>query len=101
MIELVGAYFAEAKWFHESNDIPTMSEYMKVALVSCGYPMLTTTCYVVMGDVVTEEALQWLSNKPDILKSLTVICRLMDDIVTHEVIQFIPIFSYIIIIAHK
>ena len=99
MKKLVGAYYAEAKWFKEKCT-PSVDEYMKVALVSCGYPMLTTTCYVVMEDVVAEETLQWLSNDPDFLTSLNVICRLMDDIVTHEVIEFIPLF-FILTITNK
>ncbi|KAJ9671856.1 hypothetical protein PVL29_025515 [Vitis rotundifolia] len=42
------------------------------ALVSCGYSMLTTTSFVGMGDIATKEA------------ASSIICRLMDDIVSHE-----------------
>ncbi|WKA11681.1 hypothetical protein VitviT2T_029157 [Vitis vinifera] len=41
MKNLVRAYFHEAKWFHEGR-IPTMEEYMRIALVTSGYYMLTT-----------------------------------------------------------
>ncbi|KAL6311283.1 hypothetical protein AAG906_013254 [Vitis piasezkii] len=41
----IGAYFHEAKWFHEGR-IPTMEEYMRIALVTSGYYMLTTISFI-------------------------------------------------------
>ncbi|KAL5736122.1 hypothetical protein ACOSQ2_030910 [Xanthoceras sorbifolium] len=74
MKKLVKAYCVEAKWCNESY-VPTMEEYMDISLV--------TTCYP-MWDV-----LEWSSNDnyPKIIKASTIICRLMDDIVSHEVIK--------------
>ncbi|KAL5802657.1 hypothetical protein ACOSQ4_030962 [Xanthoceras sorbifolium] len=71
MKKLVKAYCVEAKWCNESY-VPTMEEYMDISLV--------TTCYP-MWDV-----LEWSSNDnyPKIIKASTIICRLMDDIVSHE-----------------
>ncbi|KAL6311211.1 hypothetical protein AAG906_000480 [Vitis piasezkii] len=43
----VRAYFAEAKWFHEQH-IPTMEEYMSVALSSSGYSLLATSSFIGM-----------------------------------------------------
>ncbi|KAL3719359.1 hypothetical protein ACJRO7_004332 [Eucalyptus globulus] len=63
------SYFAEAKWLHQQHK-PTMDEYMSVALVSSGYPLLAITSF--------------LFNDPKILKASTVICRLMDDLATHK-----------------
>jgi (-)-germacrene D synthase len=80
----IRAYFHEAKWFHK-NHIPTMDEYMRIALVSSGSSMLATTALVGMGDIVTKDAFEWLFSDPKVLKASTVIFRLMDDIVTHEV----------------
>ncbi|KAE8125665.1 hypothetical protein FH972_020444 [Carpinus fangiana] len=79
----VRAYFHEAKWFHKKH-IPTMEEYMPIALVSCGYSALATTSFIGMGDIVTEDAFEWLLNYPNIVRASEVICRLMDDIVSHE-----------------
>ncbi|KAK3040259.1 hypothetical protein RJ639_028174, partial [Escallonia herrerae] len=86
MKQLVRAYFDEAKWLHEGC-IPTMEEYMQVALVSCGYFMLATTSFVGMGDLVTKESFEWVSNDPLIVRASSVINRLMDDIVGHEAEQ--------------
>ena len=78
------AYFAEAKWLDEER-IPTIEEYMDVALVSAGYIALATTSLVGMGDIVTKEAFDWLSKGPKIMSSSNLIARVMDDIRSHKV----------------
>ncbi|KAH6808456.1 hypothetical protein C2S51_029564 [Perilla frutescens var. frutescens] len=80
MKKLASAYFEEAKWLH-NNYIPTLEEYMNVALVSCGYMMLSATSLVGMGDLVKEEDFDWVTNEPLIVRASSVICRLMDDLV--------------------
>ncbi|KAK7312915.1 hypothetical protein VNO77_37159 [Canavalia gladiata] len=80
---LVQAYFDEAKWYN-SNYIPTLEEYMDVALVSSAYRMLTAIAFVGMGCIATEDVFQWLTNNPKIVKASTIICRLMDDTVSNE-----------------
>ncbi|MFQ6659813.1 hypothetical protein Gotur_028560 [Gossypium turneri] len=76
-------YHAEAKWLHE-NYIPTMEEYMPIALVSCGYPLLTIASCVGMDDSITEETFIWAFNDPKICRASNTICRLMSDIVSHK-----------------
>jgi hypothetical protein len=83
----VRAYFHEAKWFHKKH-IPTMEEYMPIALVTCGYSALATTSFIGMGDIVTEDSFEWLLNDPNTVRASEVICRLMDDIVSHEVLCY-------------
>ncbi|KAM7490781.1 hypothetical protein LguiA_033702 [Lonicera macranthoides] len=83
MKQLVRAYFDEAKWYHEGY-VPTMEEYMEVASVSAGYIMVATTSFVGMGELVTKQALDWVSNTPLIVKACSVIARLTDDMVGHE-----------------
>ncbi|KAM4103019.1 hypothetical protein ACJW30_06G047500 [Castanea mollissima] len=79
----VRAYFYEAKWFHQKH-IPTMDEYMRIALVTSGYSMLATTSLVGMGDIVTKDSFEWLFSDPKIVRASAVVCRLMDDIVSHK-----------------
>ncbi|KAL6315648.1 hypothetical protein AAG906_004819 [Vitis piasezkii] len=55
----VRAYFAEAKWFHEQH-IPTMEEYMSVALSSSGYSLLATSSFIGMGEIASKEAFDWV-----------------------------------------
>uniref|UniRef100_A0A2N9HWR3 Terpene synthase metal-binding domain-containing protein n=1 Tax=Fagus sylvatica TaxID=28930 RepID=A0A2N9HWR3_FAGSY len=80
---LVRAYFDEAKWFHQDY-VPTMEEYMHVALKSSGYPMLTAVSFLGMGDIVTKEAFDWIFSNPKIITASSVIGRLMDDIRSHK-----------------
>jgi hypothetical protein len=58
---------------------------MHIALVSSAYPMLATTSLVGMGDVVTKDAFEWLFSDPKLVRASAVVCRLQDDIVSHEV----------------
>ncbi|KAJ4723532.1 Terpene synthase [Melia azedarach] len=83
MQELVATYFVEAKWFKEGY-VPTIEEHMGVALISSGYLVLATTSFVGMGDIVTKESVEWISNNPKIVRASSVICRLMDDITSHK-----------------
>ncbi|KAK3021982.1 hypothetical protein RJ639_045677 [Escallonia herrerae] len=80
---LVGAYFEEAKWFNKGY-IPTIEEYMQVALLSTTYELLATTSFLGMGDLATKGSFDWVTNDPLIVRASSVICRLMDDIVGHE-----------------
>lgn len=82
MIRQTRGYFLEAKLL---NQVPTMEEYLPIALLTTGYDLLTNTCFVGMGDIATKEAFEWLLCNPKILKATTIICRLMDDIVSHKV----------------
>ena len=80
----VRAYHEEAKWL-QVQQIPTMEEYMSVALVTSAYSMLATTSFVGMGDAVTEETFDWVFSQPKIVRASAIICRLMDDMVSHKV----------------
>nr|E2E2N7.1 RecName: Full=Bicyclo-germacrene synthase; AltName: Full=Allo-aromadendrene synthase; AltName: Full=Geraniol synthase; AltName: Full=Limonene synthase; AltName: Full=Terpene synthase 4; Short=OvTPS4; AltName: Full=Terpinolene synthase [Origanum vulgare]ADK73618.1 terpene synthase 4 [Origanum vulgare] len=78
------AFFEEAKWIY-NNSIPTVEEYMKVAFVTCGYMMLSTTSLVGVGsDRVSKADFDWIVNEPLIVRASCVICRLMDDLVGDE-----------------
>ncbi|XP_042478009.1 (-)-germacrene D synthase-like isoform X2 [Macadamia integrifolia] len=86
MKRLVRAYFIEAKWFNEGC-IPTFEEYMGIAITTCGYSMLTVTSFLGMRDIGTKEALDWAIDDPDLVRASSIICRLMDDIVSHKMEQ--------------
>ncbi|XP_050218837.1 (-)-germacrene D synthase-like [Mercurialis annua] len=80
----VRAYFVESTWFHKQY-IPTMEEYMPIALVTSAYEMLATTSLLGMGDIVTKDSFDWLFTKPNkMVTASQIICRLMDDIVSHK-----------------
>ncbi|EXB50928.1 (-)-germacrene D synthase [Morus notabilis] len=79
----IRAYFQEAKWFN-LNYTPTMEEYMPLALVTSANAMLATTSFVAMGDIVTKDSFEWLFSNPKLVSASEVVCRLMDDIVSHK-----------------
>ena len=83
MKQLVRAYFDEANWYRKGY-VPTMEEYMEVALVSGGYIMLAPTSFVGMGESVTKQAFDWVSNNPLVVKACSIICRLTNDMVGHK-----------------
>ncbi|KAE8674434.1 (+)-delta-cadinene synthase isozyme A [Hibiscus syriacus] len=77
------AQYTEAKWLHEKY-MPTLVEYLSVAFVSSCYPMLTIVSFVGMEDSIRKETFIWAFNDPKILRASTTICRLMDDVVSHQ-----------------
>ncbi|KAM6599598.1 hypothetical protein CsatA_019207 [Cannabis sativa] len=83
MKKLAQSYYVEAQWFHKKYT-PTLQEYMEVALVSSTYYMLTATSFLGMGEEVSAEVFHWLMNSPKIVTASAVVCRLMDDVVSHK-----------------
>ncbi|MBA0730323.1 hypothetical protein Golax_025475 [Gossypium laxum] len=82
----ISIYEACAKWLHE-NCIPTMEEYMSIALVSSGYWLITISSFAGMEESITKETFNWAFNDPKIIIASSIICRLMSDIVGHKVEQ--------------
>ncbi|XP_042425872.1 alpha-humulene synthase-like [Zingiber officinale] len=80
------SYFHEAKWGAEGY-VPSLEEHLRVSLKSTGYPTVTCASFVGLGEDATKEAFEWVASFPKILKSCTIITRLMDDITSHELEQ--------------
>uniref|UniRef100_A0A0A0L4K8 Terpene synthase metal-binding domain-containing protein n=2 Tax=Cucumis sativus TaxID=3659 RepID=A0A0A0L4K8_CUCSA len=76
-------YFEEAKWFYEGY-VPTMEEYMKVAIVSTCYHLFVQISFVGMGVAASQEAFQWIESDPMLLKASGIIGRLINDITSHQ-----------------
>ncbi|KAK1380669.1 (-)-germacrene D synthase [Heracleum sosnowskyi] len=77
------AYHQESKWCQVSY-FPTFEEYMSVASVSASMKMLSMTSFVLMGNVTTKEAFEWMSKDPLIARAMSLLGRLKNDIVGHE-----------------
>ncbi|MFS7904801.1 putative terpene synthase, metal-binding domain, isoprenoid synthase domain superfamily [Helianthus anomalus] len=80
MKELSKHYMIEAKWKNEGY-VPTVEEHESVSFITAGYKMLTPSCFVSMGEIVTEEAFKWSLSFPPLVKSASLISRIMDDVV--------------------
>ncbi|KAE8674442.1 (+)-delta-cadinene synthase isozyme XC14 [Hibiscus syriacus] len=81
--QLSESYFVENKWYQEKY-VPTMEEYMRNALVTAGYVLLTIASFIGMEDSVTPEIFKWAFSNPKIVSASSVVCRLMDDIASHK-----------------
>ncbi|WKA12819.1 hypothetical protein VitviT2T_030173 [Vitis vinifera] len=79
----VRAYFAEAKWLF-LRQMPTIEEYMSVALPTSGYQLLATTSFIGMENMVTKDTFEWVFSDPKIVRASSTICRLMNDMVPHK-----------------
>ncbi|KAL6316111.1 hypothetical protein AAG906_015941 [Vitis piasezkii] len=73
MKSAVRAYRNESKWFHREY-VPTVEEYLSVALVTSDVTLFTIISFVGMGRRATKE----------IMKATSTIIRLMDDMASHE-----------------
>ncbi|RHN65690.1 putative lyase [Medicago truncatula] len=82
-IKYVQAYMTEARWLNDKYQ-PTLEEYIRISTESCGYALVTTTCYIFMGDTATEDIFKWVSNGPKMINAAIILCRLMDDIASNE-----------------
>ncbi|XP_077213707.1 beta-cubebene synthase-like isoform X2 [Tasmannia lanceolata] len=76
-------YFEEAKWFHSGHH-PTFEEYMNIALTSVSYPLLILTSLVGMDETVKKEDFDWIIRIPNLVRSVSILGRIMDDIQSHK-----------------
>ena len=81
------AFFEEAKWRDEGY-VPSLEDHLHVSLMTTCYGALACASFVGMEEVATREAFDWATSFPKMIKAVTLICRLMDDVVGYEVIIF-------------
>jgi len=74
----------EAQWADEGH-VPTFDEYVRNGLTTSAYGVITAVSFVEMDEVAGQEEYEWLKSNPNIMKAGKMICRLMNDIVGHEV----------------
>ncbi|KAL8132290.1 hypothetical protein AgCh_007966 [Apium graveolens] len=81
--QLTRSYQYEAECLYKGL-VPTMDEYMKHALVTAALTILGIHSFMGIGDMVTKESLDWLSNFPLLIKAGCLFCRLTDDMIELE-----------------
>ncbi|RWR88240.1 terpene synthase 1 [Cinnamomum micranthum f. kanehirae] len=84
--EISKYFLIEAQWFN-TGYVPTYEEYMNVALITCGYKLLTLISFVGMGDIATTEAFEWARSMPKLIKAVSIVNRLRDDITSNKMEQ--------------
>ena len=78
-------YFEESKWGVEGY-VPTVEEHLHISMMTTTLSMLACASFAAMGEVATKEAFEWVTSYPTILKASSIICRVLDDINSHEVL---------------
>ncbi|KAJ4969306.1 hypothetical protein NE237_016007 [Protea cynaroides] len=58
--------------------------YMEIALTSFAHGMLMIASFLGMGDIVKKETLDWAINEPKVVRASSLICWLMNDMVSHK-----------------
>ncbi|KAF8408838.1 hypothetical protein HHK36_004907 [Tetracentron sinense] len=86
MQALVRAYFEEAQWF-DTGYVPKLEEYFQVSLITSVYPLITVIQFAGMGEIATKEAFNWTASLPKLIRSSSIVNRLMDDIKTYKAEQ--------------
>ncbi|CAL5058392.1 unnamed protein product [Urochloa decumbens] len=84
IIDLVRAYNKEVKWREEGYVPATIEEHLHVSARSGACHLLSCTSFIGMRDIATEEAFDWVSNVPKLVKALCIILRLSDDLKSYE-----------------
>ncbi|WOH16457.1 hypothetical protein DCAR_0936010 [Daucus carota subsp. sativus] len=84
MKEIIRSYIFDAKCINKWL-VPTMEENMSNSVVSSTIPILATHFFAGMGDIVTVEALEWLSKYPLMVQASSLYCVLTDNIAEDEV----------------
>ncbi|CAN1811364.1 (-)-germacrene D synthase [Linum perenne] len=79
----VRLYLEERKWLAKGK-MPSLEEYKKVSSLSTVYQNMVCLTLCGMGDLGTKEVFEWVLADPKLVVASSDHCRLMDDIVTHE-----------------
>ena len=77
-------YPAEAQWAPVGH-YPPFDVYVPNGLETTRYGVIMAASNVVKDEVAGEEEYEWLKSNPKIMKAGKMICRLVKDIVGHEV----------------
>ncbi|KAF7833900.1 putative terpene synthase 2 [Senna tora] len=80
--ELSEAYLVEAKWCSEGH-IPSYEEYKHNGVVSSTLP-LQIASFIGLTNLATKEVFDWMYTNPKIIRAVSLIGRLMDDMATHK-----------------
>ncbi|WOH16428.1 hypothetical protein DCAR_0935981 [Daucus carota subsp. sativus] len=77
-IDLVKSYLVEARWYH-SGYTPTLEEYLENGIVSIRLPSVAIQSYIYSANPIKKEAIDFLEDMPNIIRSLGTLCRIVDD----------------------
>jgi hypothetical protein len=71
----------------EESYVPeSVKEHLQISARTGACHLLACTSLVGLNDVATKDSFDWVSTMPKIVQQLCIILRLLDDIMTYEVI---------------
>nr|CAB3479944.1 unnamed protein product [Digitaria exilis] len=83
-LHVAKSYHAEVTWRDEHYVPADVDEHLQISLGSIAAMQTVVLTFVSLGDVTTREAIDWAMTYPDIVRGVTVIARIMNDIMSHE-----------------
>ncbi|KAG5588855.1 hypothetical protein H5410_049289, partial [Solanum commersonii] len=84
MNKWIKSYLKEAEWLKD-DIISKCEEYKRNATITISNKMILITCLIVTGEFISKETFEWMINESLIALASSVINRLKDDIIGHEV----------------
>lgn len=78
------SYLKEAEWLKDGI-IPKCDEYKRNATISVSNQLILITCLIVAEEFVSNETFKWMINESLVAPASSLINRLKDDIIGHEV----------------
>lgn len=85
---LCNTYLQEAKWYHEGYK-PNLTEYLHHAVVSISAHLMLLDSYLFTTPSISEEAIDYINNLPNLLHCGATVIRLSNDLATSSVISML------------
>ncbi|KAL5972789.1 hypothetical protein ACLOJK_039595 [Asimina triloba] len=80
--DLSKGYLVEQQWFSRGY-MPPLDEYLDTAILTW-YFSATISSFAGMGEIATKEGFEWAMKFPKMSNAFSVVCRMVDDIVSRE-----------------
>ncbi|KAH7652866.1 Germacradienol synthase protein [Dioscorea alata] len=77
------AWLEEAKWRGECY-VPSLAKHLDLSIKTTGYHALPCVSFLGMGEIAGKQSFDWATSFPQISIDISMICRLMDDVVGYE-----------------
>ncbi|TVU49099.1 hypothetical protein EJB05_00390, partial [Eragrostis curvula] len=84
VIDTARFYHDEVKWRDEHYVPATIEEHLQISLRSSVCMQITTMAFISLGDVTRREAVEWAITFPKIIRGVSIVGRIGNDIVSHE-----------------
>ncbi|KAL0917897.1 hypothetical protein M5K25_013001 [Dendrobium thyrsiflorum] len=83
MKRMARAFLQESKWASVCY-VSKLEEHLRVTLITAGYSLITYASYLGIKEVISKDTYEWVASVPEILKSINIVGRLMNDIGSYQ-----------------